>query len=273
MKDRKVFAPYPIIDYRIMRPAAFLEKGGDTVVFLQQEATFNKKGRVFHFPAPNAVTLFYNKSWKEFEAAKTIYNDFSPFLQHQEENFINQPSIISRLYDYLEHIQTSVITIYSALEALSNVAIPEAYTLTKKNGKGIQEVWDKAAIERWTPTEEKIGKIIPEILGFDSPKTLPQWEDFKKLRDIRNAIIHQKQSSSKQGEVESGFLQTLLDESIFGTILAGFFIINYFCEKDQMHRYFPMLKQEIPISVEFIASVEETIGVKLVNIPKLKANK
>jgi hypothetical protein len=49
--------------------------------------------------------------------------------------------------------------------------------------------------------------------------------------------------------------------------MAGFALINYFCEKDEKHRYFPMLKPEILIAVDIIDSIEERIGVKLENIP------
>jgi hypothetical protein len=267
MTERKIFAPYPLADYRIMRPAAFLEKGGDKVIFVQQVTLLQVAQRAYSFPAPNAITLFYNKSWKELQAAKKIYYQLIQQVTQQRETLINQPDRISQLYDYLEHIQTSVITIFSALEALSNVAIPETYTHTKTNGKGIREIWDKAALERWSSTEEKIGKIVPEILQIKSPKTLPEWELFKKLKDLRDAIIHQKQSHSNQGEIESGFHQILLDESVFTKIMAGFALINYFCEKDEKHRYFPMLKPEILIAVDIIDSIEERIGVKLENIP------
>jgi hypothetical protein len=99
---------------------------------------------------------------------------------------------------------------------------------------------------------EKVGKIVPEILGIESPKKFPIWGSFLNLQKVRDNIIHQKQSLTKPNEIESGFLKTLLEEKIFTTIMSGFGLIQYFCEKDEMHSYFPILNAEMPCKVNII---------------------
>jgi hypothetical protein len=199
--------------------------------------------------------MFYNKSWKEYENAVKIYDTIIKSNLSGKDEYNVRLQDTSKLYDYFEHIQASVITIYSAIEALCNIAIPKNFTLTKKNSKGVKEIWDKSSIEKWIPTEEKVGKIIPEILNIESPKKLPIWKSFKELKEIRDSIIHQKQSFKNPIEIESSFLKFLLDQSIFRKIMSGFELIRYFCAKDRMHTYFPILDDEVPLHVNIVDDV------------------
>jgi hypothetical protein len=254
-EDKKVFSRAPVIDYRVIRPSVFLQKGGNTVIQIQQVSTFNIEGCQVSFITPNAVTMFYNKSWKEYENAVKIYDTIIKSNLSGKDEYNVRLQDTSKLYDYFEHIQASVITIYSAIEALCNIAIPKNFTLTKKNSKGVKEIWDKSSIEKWIPTEEKVGKIIPEILNIESPKKLPIWKSFKELKEIRDSIIHQKQSFKNPIEIESSFLKFLLDQSIFRKIMSGFELIRYFCAKDRMHTYFPILDDEVPLHVNIVDDV------------------
>ena len=38
--------------------------------------------------------------------------------------------------------------------------------------------------------------------------------------------------------------------------MAGFELINYFCEKDETHTYFPILKEQIPVDVNIVESFD-----------------
>lgn len=259
-KAKKVYHPIKLPDYRVIRPMAFLEESGDYVATFQQLSSFTINDCKVSFITPNSITMFYNKSWKEYEIGKKIYNDIIKSNLQANTTYDVKEAELSMLYDYFEHIQTSIITIYSAIEALCNVAIPLGYTLTKKNNKGVTEIWDKASIEKWISTEEKVGKIIPEILKIESPKTLPLWKHFKDLKEIRDNIIHQKQSVKQPNEVESKFLCTLLDHSVFIKILSGFELIQYFCKKDETHTYFPIIGDETPMRVDIVEKISGTFS-------------
>jgi hypothetical protein len=262
MEEKKIVAPFKMADQRVMRPSMYLEKGGDTVYFAQRLTECIVDGSKITFITPNAISLFYGKSWKEYQLGLEIYNEIiKPYVANGQDVEISQKDT-AKMYDYLEHIQTSVITIFSAIEALCNVAIPSEFTLTKKNSKDITETWDKSNIEKWTSTEEKIGKIVPEILKIKSPKTLAIWEDFKKLKQIRDDIIHQKQVGRLGASTEFCWLQTLISDSIFVKIMAGFHLIQYFCIMDKMHSYFPMIEAEIPFHVNIVDQFPGAIGFK-----------
>jgi hypothetical protein len=254
--NKKVYSPVKVVDYRIIRPRVFLEKGGNTVASVQQLSSFSVGNCKIEFITPNPVTLFYNKGRKEYENAETIYKEIIQPNLNPGKKYEVSIDDLHKIYDYLEHIQTSIICVYSAIEALSNVAIPNGFILTKKNNKGIMETWKKENIERWISTTEKISKIVPSIRKIESPASQRFWEDFIALKDIRDEIIHQKQSKADPRNIEGFFINTLLEESIFTKIMAGYSLIKYFCEKDQTHAYFPMLSDEIPIKVNFVDSFD-----------------
>src|SRR5690606_6291552 len=103
------------------------------------------------------------------------------------------------LFDYLEHIQTAIITLYSAIESLINILIPDDFILEERNNKGIKEMWDKSAIERWKSTSEKLKVIIPKALTITNPTSYKCWSKFCEFEALRNDIVHIK-SHSLQNE-------------------------------------------------------------------------
>ncbi|NQX38506.1 hypothetical protein SAMN05421820_101530 [Pedobacter steynii] len=264
MDDKKVYSPVALPDFRMVRPKAYLVEKSTFVYQSHQTSVFMlTKDSGISFFTPNGVAMFLNKARKEYSVAESIYCTLIKAKLKPGLIYVIKPEELCQLYDYFESVQSCIIMIYSAIEAICNVAIPEDYTITKKNGKGITEIWDKTAIEKWMPTEEKVGKVLPEILNVESPKTLPFWENFKKLKEIRDKIIHQKQSIGKPNEIESAFLNILLEESIFNKIKAGSDLIEYYCEMDQTHQYFPMIRADTPIRVHFVNDTSEIPGYKV----------
>jgi len=229
---------YNIFDLRLMRPIAVKDKKNQMVYTLQQSQSFEIENKKIYFYKPNNISLFVNIAHRELKEAKKLYNEFvkiklkenSPVEFKEEEN--------SKLYDYFERIQLAVISIYTAIEALANVAIPRDFELEKINNKKVKEIWTKDNIERWLTTSEKLGDIVPEILKIESPKKIKLWAFFKKLEEIRNDIIHQK-STDDPNKVDTLFLRKLLKSDVFKITESGFAIIQYFCEKDKTHSFFP----------------------------------
>jgi len=261
-ENNKVIAPIRILDFRIIRPKFFLERNGNTVAAIQQLTQFDIQGNKISFHTPNVITMFVNKSLREYNSALKIYNVLIVPNLNPNKTYEVPEDQLSNLYDYFEHLQASIIAIYSAIEALGNVAIPNEYKLTKTGQRGITEIWNKANIERWTPTTEKIGNIVPEILQIKSPCLLPHWKGFLALKDIRDKIIHQKQSAQKPMELETGFFSTLLNPDTFTAILSGHNIIQYFCDQKPTHFYFPMLKDQVQCDVTIVDDFANVVGIE-----------
>lgn len=192
-------------------------------------------------PTPNNVALFSNISKKQLQQAINIHASLFGKKLNKFKSIEILDDDIPRLFNYLECIQSSIVAIYTAIEAFCNIAIPKNYSITIKNQKGVTEVWDKTAIERWHKTSDKISTILPDIFKSKSPKEMSFWPDFKNLELIRNDIVHQKTTEkTNENDVDARFLKKLLDPTVFNTVKSGFEIIKFFCEKDASHAYFPL---------------------------------
>lgn len=227
-------------DIRMLRPIVFLDKKRKLSVVVQQSEIFKVDGCRLEFYTPNNVSLFVSIAHRELGQARKIHLSLLQSAIGKKSKKEIKGRNLTRLYNYFEHVQSSVIAIYTAVESLSNIAIPHDFKLERKNSKGITEVWDKHSIERWYKTSEKLSDILPKVLKIESPKELPVWSKFRCLEDIRNDIIHQKTSTKSETDVDSKFLRKLLEPQIFDTIQAGFAVISYFCNKNTSHAYFPL---------------------------------
>lgn len=244
-----------IKDNRLFRPMVFVEKNGkngNRRMTIQKSTTLTLDNGHIAFASPNPISLFMNICVKEHNKARIIFKDLVIPNIKPGKTYVVTDNDLPRLFDYFEHIQTSIITMYSAIEAFANIAIPNDFEIEKINSKGVKEIWTKETIERWLATSEKIGDIVPKILKVDSPKVSTFWEGFKQLELIRNEIIHQKQSRKDPEDIDSKFLAILLSEKIYDYIKSGLDLITYFCEKDISHSLFPLLFESIikPIEIE-----------------------
>lgn len=228
-------------DRRELRPIVIYAEKQKSTFVLGHNEIYNVDNVKINFTAPNNISICLNISEREYTIAKEKFLTLvqSKIKQNQQSiTFDNNET--KDLYDYFEHLQVSLIFAYTAVEAFGNIAIPENFTLEKINNKKVKEIWTKESIERWLPTTEKIKDIIPEILNVSSPKTEPFWEDFKKLEDIRNEIIHQK-TVSKEVNVSSKYLNEFFSKKIFDIIRSGYLVVNYFCSNVEFaHIYFPL---------------------------------
>jgi hypothetical protein len=223
-----------------MRPLMAKEKSSSQILTLQQSEQIDVNGCELSFYAPNNVSIFVSIAKKELLVSKKIYQTVVVDKTKKNKEVEIEGRDLSKLYNYLEHIQTSIICIYTAIEALANVAIPNNYEYKTKNSKGVSETWDKEAIERWFKTSDKYTKLIPSILEIETPSTKSFWSKFKELEVIRNEIIHQKTSLKKPTDVDSDYLNKLLKSQIFDIVDSGFELISYVCNSDQTHAFFPL---------------------------------
>jgi hypothetical protein len=106
---------------------------------------------------------------------------------------------LSGFYDFIEQSMIAILFSYQALEAFSNLTIQDklgdsgTYTVTRTMAKVKQKLaWQAPDLERKCSTEEKVGEIVPNLLDMDSPKGKKVWQDFDKLKKIRDDVTHLK---------------------------------------------------------------------------------
>ncbi len=142
-------------------------------------------------PIPNPTAIFLNLSHK-------CYTESQKFLKFFSEKDIKQLDLRQHEEDFfngLEYYMASIIFAYTSLECYANFSIPDEYIfkLLRQDKKGT-EIYNKDQIERNLNLKVKLGKILPDILGVEFPKSENLWNRFIELEKTRDGIIHMKSS-------------------------------------------------------------------------------
>ncbi len=165
-------------------------------------------------PTPNIAGIFLNLSEKEAALARNIYaKTLQPILRKSGITEFDE-QLAGCFYEYIEHIQTAVITLYTAIESIVNSLIPDDYLYHEEKNNG-NLLMDKPFIERNKTTDFKFSVIIPDALKVASPKKSKHWSNFKKLENIRNSIIHLKADALTEYSQDKNLIFNLLKPSIF----------------------------------------------------------
>lgn len=195
----------------------FSVDGDDRVYQITDLHAYKFGNTTITIPTPDIANIFLNSAEKSTILAKDIYKkSIQSILKLKEEVSLDDIQS-AQLFNYLEHIQIAIITLYTAIECLVNSLIPEEYVFhEQKNGGSL--LMDKNYIERNKSTDFKFSTILPEALNVKSPKDLNNWANFKKLEGIRNNIIHLKTNALSEKDSEKNLMYSLLKPSIFKII-------------------------------------------------------
>lgn len=259
-------------DTRLMKPVCHqtYENGslqGSMLIQDIDKVSVSKNNNITYF-VPNNVALLLSVSHKALNAAKKIYtNNFSdPEVELDLDKMDGDKKLMmnsasSLVCDYLERIQTSIVFGYTALEAFVNLSIPENYTYTaEKNNKGICEVFDKKAIERWMPLKTKIKNILTEIYDTKRVDNQKWWGQFSSLEQYRNDIIHQKSISHTE------FYKIYFKQSIFDVCISPSKVIRFFhdahAEDNRTNPIWPWMEgaESLPVNTSYDSSKFEVVG-------------
>ena len=264
---------YKVVDPRLNKPVCHqqIEDGEITGSMLLQDfdtATVDRNTEITYF-CPNNIAMLLSVNSKSLEQAKTLYFDFfqNPSIEFElkkiegeKKAFLN--GISSRVCDYIECIQTAIVFAYTALETFANLSIPDEYTYeTRNSSKGIKEIYDKKAIERWLSLKVKFQYILKEIYETKKPESQKWWGHFSNLEKYRNDIIHQKTINS------TSFYKAYFKKAIFPVCESPVSIIRFFyeahAENNRTNPIWPWLVNEknyFPINTQYDSRRFEVIG-------------
>jgi len=172
---------------------------------------------------PNDVSLYSHISKSFLEKGKIFYNETIVFrLKNYGGRFPSREKQ-KEYYDYFETIIISIIFSYTSIETFVNICIPNNYKFTEtKNGEEI--INDKIDIEKRFSLRRKLLEIIREVLNTPDPSKEKWWSKLIELEDIRDEIIHTKQSKSEER------YSKLLSPKIYHIIQVNQEIIRYYGE-------------------------------------------
>jgi hypothetical protein len=122
----------------------------------------------------------------------------------------------------------SVVFACTALEAFVNEEIPDSYVYICKEKQNTKH-YDKEQIERYLTLNAKLGDVLPLALSVRTPKGKSIWNDYDKLRDLRDRIIHMKtQDRAHRGENPKSIWNALMRSPLPETHKAAKNMISYF---------------------------------------------
>lgn len=263
---------YKVADTRLNKPVCFKKIEGGTEVgsmLVQDLEELIISGTQFAYFTPNNVAILLSISNKSLAKAKNIFSEkldpqkVNLTLQNagiNKANFLNEKS--RDVCDYIESIQNSIVFAYTALETFTNLSIPEDYIYeVQVKTKGIKELYDKEAIERWIALKDKLLYILPNVYGNKKPDKEKSWSYFVKLENYRHDIIHQKSINSTE------FYKTYFRRDIFDVCNSAEKIIRFFykqnAEKNRTNPLWPwMINSEnyFPVTYSFDSQNFEVIG-------------
>lgn len=252
---------YKVDDVRFNKPVIHrsLKDGkvtGSMIIKEIDEVKINKE-KITYF-TPNNIALLLSVNSKAYIEAKELFTNY-----FQDDNKIFEDELSkrsSKLMDYIESIQTSIVLGYTALETFTNLSIPDNYIYENKNHKGIIENYNKEAIERWLDLKKKLN-ILREVYKTNKLENQNWWSYFILLEQYRNSIIHQKTINS------TGFYKEYFKDNIFEVCNIAEKILKFFYEahesNNQTNPIWPWLINEsnsFPVNNNYDSNNFEIVG-------------
>ena len=142
---------------------------------------------------PNGTAILLSASRNAWQQAERIRaeNEID-----ETGRFLSEKASI----DYQENVAIAVIAAFAGIEAFINEMIPEDFCFEDIKG-GILVPKNKTQIEEGMSVSKKIDEILPKRFNTSSPKGIePLWSKFKKLKNVRNRIIHMSSTDRRSSK-------------------------------------------------------------------------
>jgi hypothetical protein len=236
-------------------PAAYpggpSHKAGALVV--QATAARDVRGNNIGFTTPSAVALALNLAMRASDQAQLRRAEVresvavSPFGSGTSVTH----ETTAALYDYFEHCMTALTFSFQALEAYCNEVISDKVTAQYlfKNRRGTRS-FTASEVERCLSTEEKLGVVLPDLLDIPTPKGTRMWQDFARLKELRDATVHIKSRDSvprvmKPSDLDEATLFVrFLDIDVASFPKAAVSLIAYLADR---HVMFPWITYAVKV--------------------------
>lgn len=176
------------------------------------------------FPEPNPVSFYYSLAKDQVDNLANIKNILNQYYIDKSKLPPNlQDDIV--IFSYIFKIASiGVIFSFLAIEALLNQLIPDDYTAIRKN-----KTIDKSDIQRYYTFDDKLTKLIPTITKKNFAQKYPKkYNMIKKLKDLRDELIHLKNNVEKSTTYYTKIYQNILDLNLKNIISATKNICNYY---------------------------------------------
>ncbi len=182
------------------------------------------KNKIFSFPEPNPVCIYYSSGNSHLQISYEIKNKLFSEEQHFNANYH-----YDKFIQYFQETSEGVILLTTSLEGFINQLIPEK---TQIEIDGIKR--SKTELE-WFDLLKKIRELIPILTAIDFQKSNgADYDNICLIIDLRNDLIHLKKSLKENITNYQQLFKRLVDldhiacsDSIFtfvNTIIPDYFV-------------------------------------------------
>jgi hypothetical protein len=184
-----------------------------TVVKAAGPIRMAKGGTTLNLGAPSVTAMFLDMSAILDEQEKHLHAEVIGMCSRPVT-----PSDENRVLNGIEKRMASVVFAFTALESFANEIIEEAYGVRgfryePVQKDGLSASYDLEHVEYRLQLDEKLGVIVPEALSIKSPKGRTEWNQFVRLKDLRNRIIHYKGRDRGPSQDKTLWRELLSDKS------------------------------------------------------------
>src|SRR3989338_1334193 len=166
-----------------------------------------------NFIAPSPVAMAMNISHSAAQEAEVLKRAFKFVDVRSPDGLVKHiSSDIANVYDYLEKTMVAVFFAYQGIEAFCNDALMRAPndSVEIKTKKGERKQLTRREAERQLSTLEKLGTLLPGIVGVPTAKGKAIWERFLYLQATRDEVVHFKNQILRSTKSEDDPSQVLV---------------------------------------------------------------
>jgi hypothetical protein len=206
--------------------AIIASKQGDKTYVNTQIKGSRDRGKIFTFPEPNPICIYYSSSNKHLQNSYALKNKFFSEEQHFDANYH-----YANFIEYFQETSEGVTLLSTTIEGFINQLLPDNIQLEID---GVMK--NKNEIE-WLDITTKLRQVVPSLTGVDFQNTNNKdYANICIIIDLRNDLIHLKKSTKENITNYQTLFKRLLDfdhiscsDSVFNFVNTV--ISNYLIEK------------------------------------------
>lgn len=164
--------------------AIIASKQGDKTYVNTQIKGSRDKSKIFTFPEPNPICIYYNSANRHLQQSYALKNKFFSEEQHFDANYH-----YGNFIEYFQETSEGITLLSTTVEGFINQLLPKNLQLEID---GVMK--NKNEIE-WLDITTKLRQVIPSLTGIDFQQTNGKdYANICLIIDLRNDLIHLKKS-------------------------------------------------------------------------------
>lgn len=196
--------------------AIIASKVGDKTYVNTQVKGTRDKNKIFTFPEPNPICIYYNSANRHLQQSYALKNKFFTEEQHFDANYHYENFI-----EYFQETSEGVTLLSTTIEGFINQLLPDNIAIeingTKKNKDEIE----------WLDINTKLRHVLSVLTGLDFQKTHPKdYANICLIIDLRNDLIHLKRSVKANITNYQALFKRLVDFDHVGGSESVFTFLN-----------------------------------------------